>query len=106
MEENISKQISLWHQFVETKNAEILQKLLANDVKFHSPFIWKPKIGKPMATALLTTVTEVFENFQYVREICDKNLACLEFSARIGDLICAALTLLNLMKTVKLLILK
>ena len=85
MKENFSTQISLWHQFIETKNPEILHGLLADDIKFHSPFVWKPKLGKPMATAILATVTEVFEDFQYIREIFNKNLACLEFTARIGE---------------------
>ncbi len=85
MKENFSTQISLWHQFIETKNAELLHELLADNVKFHSPFVWKPKDGKMMATAILTTVTEVFENFQYIRQIFDKNLACLEFTARVGE---------------------
>ncbi|MEO8073920.1 MAG: nuclear transport factor 2 family protein [Acidobacteriota bacterium] len=85
MKENFSTQIALWHQFIETKNAEILHEILADDVKFHSPFVWKPKHGKMMAAAILTTVTEVFEDFQYIREIFDKNLTCLEFAARIGE---------------------
>lgn len=78
-------QISLWHQFIETKNAELLHELLADDVKFHSPFVWKPKDGKMMATAILTTVTEVLKDFKYIREISDKNLMCLEFTARVGE---------------------
>lgn len=85
MKETISAQIALWHQFIETKNAEILNEILADDVKFHSPFVWKPKEGKMMTTAILTTVTEVFENFKYIRQIFDKNLACLEFAARVGE---------------------
>ncbi len=85
MKENFSTQISHWHQFIKTKNAEILHELLADDVKFHSPFVWKPKLGKPMATAILTTVTEVFEDFRYIREIFDRNLVCLEFTARVGE---------------------
>lgn len=84
MKENFSTQISLRHQFIETKNAELLQELLADDVKFHSPFVWKPKDGKMMATAILMTVTEVLENFTYIREISDENLMCLEFTARVG----------------------
>ncbi|CAN5421170.1 nuclear transport factor 2 family protein [soil metagenome] len=85
MNKNISTQIPLWHQFIETKNAQILYELLADDVKFHSPFVWKPKHGKVMATAILTTVTEVFRDFHYIREISDGNLICLEFAGRVGE---------------------
>ncbi len=85
MKDIYSMQISLWHQFIETKNAEILHEILADEIKFHSPIVWKPKNGKMMAAAILTTATEIFEDFKYIRQIFDKNLACLEFSARIGE---------------------
>lgn len=75
-----------WHQFVKTPKAEILDAILAENVRFHSPFVWKPKDGKMMTTAILMTVTEIFENFRYVREIYGKTDFCLEFEANIGEL--------------------
>ncbi len=64
----------------------LLNEILAEDIKFHSPFVWKPKEGKQITTAILTTVTEVFEAFEYIREIHGKNNCMLEFEARIGVL--------------------
>lgn len=82
----MENQLSSWHKFVETKNPEHLDELLADDVKFHSPFVWKPKEGKEIAIAILTTVATVFEEFRYVREVIDGKNCVLEFEARIGVL--------------------
>ena len=76
----------IWHKFVETQNAALLEEILAADVKFHSPFVWKPKDGKAITTVILTTVATVFEDFRYVREIIDGQNFALEFEARIGEL--------------------
>lgn len=82
----MNQQLSLWHKFVETGDAAILDKLLAENVRFHSPFVWKPKEGKVMTIKILTTVTQVFKDFRYVREILDENNWALEFEAKIGEL--------------------
>lgn len=86
MNEHFQKTLSEWHEFVKTQNAEILDEILDDDVKFHSPFVWKPKDGKSMAIKILTTVTTVFENFRYVREIVGEKDCVLEFEANIGEL--------------------
>jgi len=82
----MNETLSRWHQFVETQNAEILDEILADNVKFHSPFVWKPKDGKAITIVILTTVVKVFEDFRYVREIIDGQNFALEFEARIGEL--------------------
>lgn len=82
---DFQNRLRLWHQFVETKKIEILSDLLADEVNFHSPFVWKPKHGRAMTTAILLTVTEVFEEFRYVREICGERDWALEFEARVGE---------------------
>ncbi len=82
----MKKQLEKWHEFVETHDVEILSEILAGNVKFHSPFVWKPKEGKQMTIAILTTVTEVFEDFKYIREIRDEHNCMLEFEANIGEL--------------------
>ncbi len=82
----MNNQLEQWHEFVETRDAELLNEILADDVKFHSPFVWKPKEDKQTTIAILTTVTEVFEDFKYVRKIIDDKNCMLEFEAKIGDL--------------------
>jgi hypothetical protein len=78
--------IKLWHQFVATQNSEILQSIMADEVKFHSPFVWKPKEGKLMTIKILETAASIFEDFRYVREMANESNLALEFEAKIGDL--------------------
>jgi hypothetical protein len=82
----MNNQLARWHEFIETLNPDILDEILADEIKFHSPFVWKPKEGKAMTIGILTTVTEVVEEFRYVREIIDDHNCMLEFEAKIGDL--------------------
>ena len=83
--ENSAHTFRRWHEFTETPNVEILDEILADEVKFHSPFVWKPKTGKATATAILLAATATFQDFRYVREITDENHWALEFEARIGE---------------------
>jgi hypothetical protein len=92
----MNEQLILWHRFVETRDAEILGELLAENVRFHSPFVWKPKDGKAITTLILMTVTQVFQDFRYVREILQDNNWALEFEARIGELTLRGVDLIQL----------
>ncbi|MDQ1040641.1 hypothetical protein QFZ75_007057 [Streptomyces sp. V3I8] len=72
---------------VEDGDHAALVDLLAEDVVFTSPVVFKPYAGKPVTSAILGAVMEVFEEFRYVREIADsggRDLA-LVFEARVGD---------------------
>lgn len=92
----MNEQLSIWHKFVETQDPKILDELLADNVQFHSPFVWKPKDGKIITTVILTTVTQVFQEFRYVREILDGNNWALEFEAKIGELTLRGIDLIRL----------
>ena len=92
----MNKTLELWHKFVETQEATILNEILANNVQFHSPFVWKPKDGKAITTIILTTVTQVFKEFRYVRQILDGNNWALEFEAKIGELTLRGVDLIQL----------
>ena len=92
----MNEQLSQWHKFVETGDTKILDELLAENVQFHSPFVWKPKDGKAITTVILTTVTKVFQEFNYVREILDGNNWALEFEAKIGELTLRGVDLIQL----------
>ena len=96
MNQNFPEKLALWHEFVETRNAEILNELLAENVRFHSPFVWKPKEGKQITTVILKTVTTVFTDFRYVRQILDKNNWALEFEAEISELNLRGIDLIEL----------
>jgi len=65
---------SIMHPFrkaVENGDLDAVAALLADDVVFTSPVAFKPYPGKAITTAILRAVTQVFENFTYVREIAN-----------------------------------
>jgi len=72
---------------VEDGDHEAVVALLAEDVVFTSPVVFKPYAGKAITAAILGAVLRVFEDFRYVREIANsdgRDLA-LVFEARVGD---------------------
>jgi len=56
---------------VEARDEAAIEALLANDVVFTSPVVFKPYSGKPITAAILRGVMRVFEDFRYTREIAD-----------------------------------
>ncbi|MEV0239964.1 nuclear transport factor 2 family protein [Streptomyces sp. NPDC050674] len=56
---------------VENGDLDAVAALLADDVVFTSPVAFKPYPGKAITTAILRAVTQVFEDFTYVREIAN-----------------------------------
>ena len=78
--------LDLWHDIVFNKRIDALGELLAKDVIFLSPFVWKPYHGRYPAFVILSTVTEVFQDFAYHRELEVDSTWALEFSAKVGDL--------------------
>ena len=92
----MNETLARWHEFVETRNPEILEEILGDEVKFHSPFVWKPKDGKAITIEILTTVATVFDDFRYIREIIDEQTGALEFEARVGDLTLRGVDLIQL----------
>ncbi|RKT19958.1 SnoaL-like protein [Streptomyces sp. 1114.5] len=56
---------------VEAGDHDAIEALLAEDVVFTSPVVFKPYPGKAMTAAILRGAGRVFEDFHYVREIND-----------------------------------
>ena len=61
--------------------------LLADDVVFRSPIVFKPYRGREQTATLLQAVSRVFEDFRYIREIGapDAHDHALVFEARVGN---------------------
>ncbi|MEV5548390.1 nuclear transport factor 2 family protein [Streptomyces sp. NPDC052309] len=72
---------------VEAHDLDAVEALLAEDVVFTSPVVFKPYRGKAVTAAILRGVARVFEDFRYVREIGDPDGRdhALVFAARVGD---------------------
>ena len=81
---------------VEAKDMDTAVALLAEDVVFHSPVVFRPYHGREAVGTILRAVVEVFEDFTYVREIADGTDQALVFRARIGDRQLEGLDLLRL----------
>jgi SnoaL-like protein len=72
---------------VEARDFEAAIALLADDVVFRSPVVFKPYQGREVVGALLLAVSRVFEDFRYEREIGAEGARdhALVFRARVGD---------------------
>jgi hypothetical protein len=74
-----------FREAIESKNIEAAMELLAEDVVFRSPAVFKPYEGKEAVSFLLGTVAQVFEDFRYTAEVNDGDRTVLVFEARVGD---------------------
>ncbi|MFD5255448.1 nuclear transport factor 2 family protein [Streptomyces bobili] len=76
-----------FREAVEAGDLQAVEALLAEDVVFTSPVVFKPYAGKAITAAILRAVTEVFEDFRYERELAggDGRDHALVFSARVGE---------------------
>jgi limonene-1,2-epoxide hydrolase len=72
---------------VEARDFEAAVALLADDVTFRSPVVFKPYEGREVVGVLLHAVSRVFQDFVYEREIGAEGAAdhALVFRARVGE---------------------
>jgi hypothetical protein len=64
---------------------EALAEILADDVVFRSPAVFKPYRGRDATTLVLRAVSQVFEDFRYEDRFEGSDGDVLLFSARVGD---------------------
>ena len=81
----IDTKLDKWHKVVLKIDLKLLHELLAEDVEFHSPTVWQPKLGRDVTHYILEMVIDIFQNFEYHREWVDGNNMALEFSATVDD---------------------
>ncbi|GGJ06118.1 nuclear transport factor 2 family protein [Streptomyces brasiliensis] len=72
---------------IEARDLDAVEALLAEDVVFRSPVVFKPYTGRAITAAILREVAQVFEDFRYERELAgaDGRDHALVFTARVGD---------------------
>ncbi|MFL5829289.1 MAG: nuclear transport factor 2 family protein [Solirubrobacteraceae bacterium] len=72
---------------VEAGDIDAAVGLLADDVVFRSPVVYKPYEGRPAVELILRAVFRVFEDFRYEAEIGGEQAAdqVLVFRARVGE---------------------
>ncbi|KWR80390.1 nuclear transport factor 2 family protein [Pseudomonas sp. NY15437] len=81
-----SASLQRWHAMVAQGDLSALPEILASDVVFRSPMAHVPYPGKMVVSTILNTVSQVFENFAYHRELAsaDGLSVVLEFSADVS----------------------
>ena len=72
---------------IEARDLDAAVALMAPDVEFRSPAVFKPYRGPEAVRTLLQAVMAVFEDFRYTREIGaeDARDHALVFETRVGD---------------------
>ncbi len=72
---------------VESGDSERIGALLAEDVTFNSPVVFRPYHGREVLATILLAVSRVFEDLRYEREIGEDGERdhALVFRARVGD---------------------
>jgi hypothetical protein len=69
---------------VERTDIEAVRELLAPDIVFHSPVTFHPFVGRDTVMALLTLVSQTFEDFRYTDELETDGAHALIFRASIA----------------------
>jgi hypothetical protein len=72
---------------IEARDVDAAVALLSDDVVFRSPVVFKPYQRREAVAPILRAVSQVFEDFRYVREIGSEDAAhhALVFHARVGN---------------------
>lgn len=72
---------------VEANDLDAVEALLAENVVFTSPVVFKPYPGRAITAAILRGVARVFEDFRYVSELSggEGREHALVFTARVGE---------------------
>lgn len=85
----MSEALEIWHKVVKTRDASLLDGLIAEDAVFHSPLVFRPQEGRALTLKYLTAATKVFANdtFHYVGEWRSPNSAVLEFNTEIDGVL-------------------
>lgn len=83
----VAQSLTVWHDMIEHKDFARLASLLHPDAVFRSPMSINPYKSADAVLLALSTVIQVFEDFEYHRQFAtDDGLnVVLEFSAKVGD---------------------
>lgn len=87
LDPKVEAALELWHTMVASGDLSELPTIVAADAQIKSPTGFKPYQSAEAVVLVLSTVIQVFENFEYHRHFAGANgrQVVLEFSATIGD---------------------
>ena len=90
--------VEKWYEVMKSKDVNMLDELLAEDVVFYSPVVFTPQKGKDITKMYLMAAGGVFgegtkeevsdsnkkqTNFKYIKELIGEKFALLEFESEI-----------------------
>ena len=95
-----------WHQFVDTQNSSILNEILADEVIFYSPVVFRPQKGKFITMMYLMAATQVFINsdnqqFTYLKEVIADTQWALEFETVVDGITINGIDIITINETGK-----
>jgi hypothetical protein len=70
---------------IESGEAQAVVAMLAPDITFRSPVVYKPYEGRDAVAAVLRAVAQVFRDFRYTAELATGEREVLIFEATVGD---------------------
>jgi SnoaL-like protein len=74
--------VRAWHEIAAARDPAPLSDLLADDVVFRSPAVYRPQVGKAVTTAYLAAALVVLgPTLRYVEQWHNERSAVLEFEA-------------------------
>jgi 2,4-dienoyl-CoA reductase (NADPH2) len=82
----VASSLALWHTMIASQDLSELPSILHRKAVFRSPMAHTPYPSAQAVQVILTNVAQVFENFQYHRELAsaDGHNVVLEFSAQVN----------------------
>ena len=82
------EQTQHWHRVIETKDVELLKNILADDVVFYSPILYKPQEGKDLTMMYLMGAMHILLNgtFEYINEVHSPSYSVFEFIAEVDQI--------------------
>lgn len=83
---HVATSLARWHHMIASGDLRELHHLVHPDASFRSPMAFKPYESAEAVVLILRTVSGVFQNFRYHRELAsaDGLNIVLEFSAEVG----------------------
>jgi SnoaL-like domain len=88
--------VHAWHRVFESKDAGLLDDLLADDVVFRSPAVFAPQVGKAITTVYLTAALDVLgATLRYTHQWHDESSAVLEFEADLDGVVVHGIDMLR-----------
>lgn len=78
--------IQKWRDSVEQDKPEATHALLAEEMTFYSPVIFKPSSDRAYIDTVLGFVGQTFDDFEYIDQYEQPGGAALVFRARVGEM--------------------